>query len=273
MAVTVDRRLSTRITSDPKSLSVTVGRALEMLDVFLGEDHELTLTELARRLDIPKSTAFRLVTQLTQSGYLTRVGRHYRLSLRVLKLGNQHPLCRPKGLREIAAAPLASLYQHTGLVASLAVLDGNEIMYLDRIRGPRVPPTSARVGNHLPALSTALGKAIVSHSDPAVIHQTISAGLVRMTPYSIVAPGLMFEELRRARAAGVAYDREETVVGMTCVAAPILAGRPRTAVAAISVSGPVLRLAPESVSQLVTRAARLISNEMSAAAGPDATWT
>lgn len=273
MTIAVDRRLATHTTNDPKSLSATVGRALEVLDVFLGEDHELTLTELARRIGIPKSTAFRLVTQLTQSGYLTRVGRHYRLSLHTLALGNQHPMCRAGGLREIAAPHLASLYQHTGLIASIAVLDGTEIVYLDRIRGPRVPPTAARVGNRLPALTTALGKAIVAHSDPAVVRETIMAGLVRRTPYSIVAPGLMFEELRRTRNTGLAFDREETAVGLTCVAAPILADEPKTAVAAISVSGPVLRLVPESVTQLVTRAARLISNEMSAAAGSRATWT
>lgn len=241
--------------------ALSVDRSLHVLNGFLGVESAMTLTELSRRLAMPKSTVFRLITQLTESGYLERNGRKYRLSLRVFQLGNHYAQCGPGELRELAAPHMGGLFQHTGLTVSLAVRDGLKIVYLDRIRGPKSGATPAIVGGRMPAMTTALGKALVAFDHSDAIHQVLKQGLVRRTPFSVVAAGLMNDQLATVRTTGVAFDRQESLVGLACVAAPIMSVE-NTPIAAISLSGPAGRFKPDAVVPLVTRAAQLIAADM-----------
>jgi DNA-binding IclR family transcriptional regulator len=244
--------------SSPANL---VGRTLQILDAFMGEDQGMTLSDLARRVALPKSTVFRIVNQLTDSGYLTRMDRNYRLSAHVFRLGNSVAIPHHVPLRDLAVPHLAGLFQHTGFGVNLAVLDdGADVLYLDTIRGVRIPTAPFKVGATMPALVTALGKAIVAHSDDETIAQVLATPWPRRTPYTVMARGLMAEQLRKAREAGIAYDRQESVVGLVCVAAPVLGpdGRP---IGAVSACGPVGRFKPEAAVQPTLRAARLISSD------------
>lgn len=243
------------------SATISVSRALSILDAFLGEDRYLPLSELARRVELPKSTTFRLVNQLTESGYLTKVGRNYRLSARVFELGNTVDASPDGTLRDVAAPHMAALYEHVGFGVHLAVLDGTSIVYLDRIRGPRSPNVLSKIGARVPALTTALGKVILAHSGREEITNALAESWPRSTPYTVMPPGLMVGQLRQARETGVAFDREEALVGLACVAAPIFdpSGHP---VGAISASGPSGRFRPESAVELTRRAARLISSDL-----------
>jgi DNA-binding IclR family transcriptional regulator len=243
-----------------------VGRTLQILDAFMGEDRGVTLSDLARRVALPKSTVFRIVNQLTESGYLTRVDHSYRLSAHVFRLGNTVAVPHHLPLRDIAMPHLAGLFQHTGFGVNLAVLDGvADVLYLDTIRGVRIPTAPFRVGATMPAMVTGLGKAIVAHSDEETVGQVLSVPWPRRTPYTVMARGLMAEQLRKARETGVAFDRQESVVGLVCVAAPVMGpdGRP---IGAVSACGPVGRFKPETAVQPTLRAARLISNDFARAA-------
>ncbi len=251
---------------------MSVGKALQMLDVFLGAAEPLSLSEIARRVGLPKSTAFRLLGQLTGSGYVVRDGNKYSLSLHLFELGNHFARDGVTGLRQVAAPYLGGLFQHVGFVVNLAVLDGGEILYVDKIHGPRAPRTPSGVGGRMPALTTALGKSILAFSADDVVGAALAGLAARLTPYTVTAPGLLRNQLGRVREQGVAYDREESALGLTCVGAPVLiGGRPR---AAISVSGPTGRFAPESVAPLVLRTANLIAAEFKRAVPPvgRATW-
>jgi DNA-binding IclR family transcriptional regulator len=244
------------------SPAILVGRALQVLDAFMGEELALSLSDLARRVALPKSTAFRIVNQLTESGYLVRTGRHYQLSSHLFRLGNSAAVSLHGALREIAAPHLAGLFQHTGFGANLAVLDGpSEVLYLDTIRGVRIPTAPFRVGATMPALITALGKVILAHADDDGRAEALAAGWPRRTPYTVMGRGLVAEQLRKARQAGVAFDRQESVVGLTCVAAAVLDEDGR-AIGAVSACGPVGRFKPEAAAQATLRAARLISNDV-----------
>lgn len=238
----------------------SVDRSLHVLNAFMGPRDEMTLTELTQALEMPKSTVFRLLAQLTESGYVERDGRKYRLSLRVFQLGNHHTLCGANALREMAAPHMGGLFQHTGANVSLAVLSGHRVVYLDRIRGPRSGPSPALVGGSLPALTTALGKSILAYERPEVVLPALRDGLVRRTRYSIVARGQMDKQLHEVRSTGIAFDREESVLGLACVAAAIRQadGVP---LAAISMSGPAVRFNLATAVPLVKRAAQLISND------------
>ena len=137
-----------------------------------------------------------------------------------------------------AAGPLlGELHRATGLVVHLAVLHGPDVVYLEKI-GDRTIPT--RVGGRQPAHCTAVGKAILAHCDQDAYQDAQVDLRVRKTKYSISSSSQLAVELAKVRAHGVAFEREESLLGFGCVAAPI--GSPGEAVAAVSVCGPMNRM-------------------------------
>jgi IclR family KDG regulon transcriptional repressor len=235
----------------------SVSKALQLLDSFSQGGEIYGVSELARRADLPKSTAFRLLAHLEQAGYVERVGTNYRLAWRLFELGNRVEHCSPRGLREVALPSLSELYATTQHTAHLAVLRGAEVVYLEKIHGHRGVRTPTTVGCRMPAACVGLGKAILAFNDRATIRQVLELGLQRRTPYSLANPGRFLRELERVHAQGYALDREEAALGLACVAAPILVdGR---AVAAISVSTSTAAYDPERLVPVVRRTAARIS--------------
>ena len=151
---------------------------------------------------------------------------------------------RKQRLREAALPFMQDLYEASHDTVHLAVLDGVDVVYLERIRGHKVANIASRVGGRLPAHSTGVGKALLAHH-PDVARRVMAAPMHPRTPYTITSPRLLAEELERIRVAGIAYDREENSIGIMCAAAPILVDG--VAVGAVSVTGPgieVERYAP-----------------------------
>jgi DNA-binding IclR family transcriptional regulator len=114
----------------------------------------------------------------------------------------------------------------------------------------------------VPATVTALGKAILASSPSPVVREVVEAGMPRLTAYSITESGRMVAELQRIRQSGVAVDREESTLGLTCVAAPIITGA--HTIAAVSVSGPMSSFDVNANSRLVRWAARRIAIDLGA---------
>jgi DNA-binding IclR family transcriptional regulator len=133
-----------------------------------------------------------------------------------------------------AAKPLLSeLHRATGLVVHLAVLDGADVVYLDKVGDSVGYALPTRVGGRQPAHCTAVGKALLAYTD----HSSAVDLRVRKTKYSISTSSQLAAELAKVRAHGVAFEREESLLGFGCVAAPI--GGAGDAVAALSVGGPI----------------------------------
>ncbi|NUP27666.1 MAG: IclR family transcriptional regulator, partial [Nocardia sp.] len=128
----------------------------------------------------------------------------------------------------------------TGYVVHLAVLDGNDVVYLDKIGGRLAGAVPTRVGGRQPAHCTAVGKAILAYAD-GERGDVFGAGPVRpSTRYSIATAAQLRTELAKVRAHGIAFEREESLSGFGCVAAPV--GEIGQAVAAVSICGPVDRM-------------------------------
>lgn len=221
---------ATTQTVEPATPTAVIDRISLVLDSFEGPGR-LTLAQVVRRTGLPRSSAHRLLERLVQLRWLRRSGRDYELGMRLVELGSlavhQDRLVR-------AAAPLlGELHRATGLSVHLAVLDGPDVVYLEKI-GDRTIPT--RVGGRQPAHCTAVGKAILAYGDQDA-HVDLR---VRKTRYSISSSSQLAAELARVRARGVAFEREESLLGFGCVAAPI--GGPGEAVAAVSVCGPMNRM-------------------------------
>jgi len=241
-----------------RDLSATsVGKALHLLDSFRNAGPTLGVTELARRAGVPKSTAFRLLAYLEQGGYVERAGTNYRLAWRLFELGNRVQHCRPRGLRDIAVPHMSDLHARTNHTVHLAVLEGCDIIYLEKIHGKGSVRTPTNVGARVPAACTGLGKSILAFGDHEVVERVLRQGLTRRTPYSIVDPNRFLAELAQVRTNGVAIDREEAALGLSCVAAPIkVKGQ---VIGAVSLSLPSARFDPVTNIPLVRRAAESIA--------------
>ena len=144
-------------------------------------------------------------------------------------------------LRDAALPILQEVCAVTRETANLAVLDGGEVLYLEKLVGRSPVVTPSRVGGRMPALCTALGKVLTAFSAPEVGEQVIESGLAARTPNTVTSPSALRRELARVRGEGIGFDREETVTGVRCVAAPVLA-TDGTCVAAVSITAPADRL-------------------------------
>lgn len=250
------------MSSDSRNAPLSMlGRSLALLNAFQLGDRALTLAQLCRRTGIPKGTAHRLVAELVEAGALERTPAGLRLGLWLFELGQLAPLQR--GIRDTAAPFLSDLFEATKETVHLAVLDGVEVLYLQKLDARRSPTVSSRVGGRMPASCTGVGKAILAFSPPEVVAEVIGAGLQRRTPRSVIAPGLLKRELSSIRRLGVATEHEESTVGVTCVAAPVL-GADGLAVAAISITGWVNRLDAGRVEPAVRVAALGLTRTLAA---------
>ena len=227
-------------------------RAFEVLGAFdQGPQDQLSLSEIARRTGLPKTTVFRLLASLEQIGAVERGDLHYQLGLRLFELGERVPLKRD--LREAALPFMGDLYEVTHETVHLAVLEGTDVVYIERILGHRTRPRPlSSVGGRLPAYCTGVGKALLAFTPKAASSVVSKGTLAARTPYTIVNPKLLLEELRTVRSLGLAFDRDENSVGVHCVAAPIIVRG--VAVAAISVAGRPDRISIERVGSAVRTA-------------------
>jgi len=207
-----------------------IARVAGLLDEFDAGGY-LTLSELSTRTGLPRSSTHRLLTQLTEYGWVSKRGKAYALGRTPLEWG---ALARNRDRLNRAAHPvLHDLHSATGLVVHLAVLESGDVRYVDKVgRGPLELPS--RIGGRQPAHRTALGKALLAHTR---LHTAHPAAGCTPTATSRVENLLPRNEIAYIRERHIAHEREQSVPGVACVAAPI--GNGRTCVGALSVTGPV----------------------------------
>lgn len=236
----------------------SVGKALVLLGALTGDRVQMGVSDLARATGFSKSTTFRLLSLLVEGGLVDRVGTDYRIGQRILEMAGTVAPSPHSELRDIAMPHLLDLLAVTKETVHLAVSTGDRILYIEKIFGHNQVSSPSRVGGTLHASCSALGKAISAFSSEAVVRKVVSTIQPR-TPYSIAAPSVLLDELRSVRQAGVAFDREEAQLGLTCVAAPVFDASGSQAIAAVSVSGPKNRFNPERFVPTIRETARRIS--------------
>lgn len=243
----------------------SIERAVAILNAFSVEEPELGVTDLAERLDLHKSTVHRFLVNLEAAGLVER-NRHssrYRLGLRIFELGGL--VLQQMNLWDEALPLLEGLVRDSGETGHLAVLDGGEAVYIEKVEARRALRIPSAIGRGYPAHATSLGKILLAHLNDEA-RETIIAerGLARCTPQTITDPERLCEELDRIRSQGFAVDEEEYEEGLRCIGAPIL-GHTGQVVAAIGIGGPVTRVTPQRVhelSELVMNAAGSLSRRM-----------
>lgn len=221
---------------DPNSV---LGKTRLILEVFGMDDDSLSLTEIARRSGIPKTSVYRVLQVLNVWGVLEKSGcGGYRLGIRLFELGSRVP--RIRVFREKVHPYISSLQVSTKETVHLAVLDGLEGLFIEKETGFTQNPKPTRTAGRADLHCSATGKVLLAFSSPLVLDAVIEKGLKRMTPRTITNPKFLREKIQEVQRQGYAIESEELTTGYTAVAVPVL-GDDRIGLGAISICAPTFR--------------------------------
>ncbi|MEU7849068.1 IclR family transcriptional regulator [Micromonospora parva] len=244
--------------------SVT-SKVLALLDAFSPATPALTLSELARRTGMPLPTVYRRAAELVAWGALERGddGR-YRIGLRLWEVGSLAP--RGLGLRELALPVMEDLYEVTHENVQLAVRQGLELVFIERIAGRHAVPVLTRVGGRFALHATGVGLVLLAHAPAEVQEQVLAAPLERYTELTITDPRRLRRCLAEVRRVGYAVSDRQVTMDALSVAAPVRV--PEGVVAAISLVVAHDRADPVALAPLVQAAGRVVSRALNNSTGP-----
>ena len=244
----------------------SVMHAIDLLEAFKGENDELGVTELSKKLGLHKNNVFRLLATLESRGYIEQDKQtgNYKLGVKVLELG-QH-FIKHLGLLRQAHPVMRELLLKCNENIYLSVLRSNGCVYIDGLEANQVVKVTSRIGHRLPLHACASGKALISNeTEEELLELFPNEELKKFTPNTITSRTELFKQLKEVQANGYALDLEELDIGVRCVAAPIR-DYTRKIVGAISISAPSIRMDDEKLKSffipLVKEAAKEISHRL-----------
>jgi IclR family acetate operon transcriptional repressor len=247
-----------------------IDRAAAILGCFDVNNPELSVRDVSERTALHKSTAHRILMSLQQNGLVEQnpVTGLYHLGLQLVKLG-EHAVGR-LDVRLIARPVIADLASQVQEVVHLAVMDGDQVVILDRVDVPSASATPSLPGRLFPAHSTSLGKAMLAGLEDSEVRRLLGKRpLKRFTAKTVETVEALLQDLRVARRRGYATVDEEMALGLGSVGAAVR-NHTGAIVAAVSVTAPPARLRVDVIAERVTQAAARISARLGFDAGtPD----
>lgn len=233
-------------------LTLTVKKAMDILDCLGETGVPLSASEISRKLDMSRSTVYRLLTTLATGGYVSQdpaSPEKYRLGFKIPELANS--LLESIQLRQQALPFLQALKDVANETVHLVIMDRGQVTYIDKVECSQAVRMHSAIGRRGFAHCTAVGKAMLAFMSEEDVEGVIEEhGLPACTPNTITDKEVLLRELKRVRQRGYAVDDIENEEGIRCVGAPIFDHRGRP-VAALSVSGPAFRLSMECIQELV----------------------
>ncbi len=244
----------------------TLDKGLHVLETLAQIDHPdgLSLTELSHVLGMHRTTLLRILTTLQARGFISRdrTTDRYQIGIRMLALSSAL-LCR-LDIRQIARPALKALSADTQELVHLVVLDGGAVVTIERLEGTHTLSLRTELGERRPAYCTASGKVFLAYLPPAEAEAILVQGMPAVTMRTITTREAMDQQLAEVMRRGYAWDDEERVEGVRCVAAPVF-GHEGDVIAAVSLACPSLRTPSERVwilGERVKEAAMAISQSM-----------
>ena len=245
----------------------TLLRGLNILSLFSRETPAWSLTEIVAATGMNKTTAFRMITTLEMAGYLVRDGqsKRYRPGMKILQLG--FAALSSLDLRQVARPYLEKLSQRAGETVSLSVLDGMEIVYIDRVRNQQIVGVLLGLGSRLPAHCASMGKAMLANLPPDELRRRLDQAELKPRTPKTLTDRLAFEaELAVVRQQGYAVNDEELEIGLRAVAAPVWDST-RQVVAAVNITGSVAMISRRRLVVELAQAVRETAGQISQALG------
>lgn len=242
----------------------TLQKATRVLSLFSMKHPEWAVGEMARALELPKSTASEMLSSMASQGLLRRTGPgQYRLGWRLLELGQI--LLQTTEFRAEARVIMQELVAAWGETAHLAALEAGQVMYIEKLQGTQaIQISQSGIGVRLGAHCSGVGKILLAHMPWSEVAAIVEQhGLPTLTPKTITSLEHLAAELEAVRQHGYAYDLEEVMADLCCVAAPIhdYAGQ---VIAAMSLSVPAFRFYPRQAryATVIVEAAEQVSKNL-----------
>lgn len=246
-------------------------RAAAILGAFTADEPELRLSDIAERLELHKATTHRFLVNLEHLGFVERAPRsgRYRLGWRLFELGGL--VSQRLDLWDEALPFLEGLVRDTGETGHLAILEGGQAVYIERVESRRALRLPSAIRRGYPAHATNLGKVLLAYAHPDLIEELVGTReLAAFTPNTITSVEQLGVELASIRDRGYSVDNEEYDEGLRCIGAPVRDSSGRV-VAAIGIGGPVTRVTPariEDLARVVIAAAHGLSLRLGAGHAP-----
>lgn len=227
----------------------TVERALDILLCFRPDEPGLTLTQIAERVEMHKSTVHRLLATLERRDFIQHVDDDgtYHLGLQLVKLG--FSVLKYNDIHRQAVPYMHRLAVECRETVDLAILQGNQVIYLQVIESPQRMKFAAAPGQRLPVHCTATGKGFLAFLPKDQVKAILKSGMPQYTAYTKTKHTAIFDELGQIRKRGFAISQQEYEDGVNAVAAPILDGS-QYPIASIAIAGPAFRLPQKRLIEL-----------------------
>ncbi len=251
--------------SNHESPSVAVERALAMLEAVAQEPEGLSNAEISRKLQMPKSSASYILRTLETQGYLNRDegSGKYRVGLKILSLSRG--ALSGIDVREVALPIMRHLVEQTNLTCHLAILDGPEAVYIEKVEPTGFIRMDTWVGRRMRVHATSVGKALVAHIPQERLEKIIGERpMEKRTPKTITTFPKLLKDLEKVRAQGYAVDDEENNMGARCVGAPVF-NQSGTIEASIGLSGTINQVNAQTMPRILEHlkdAARHVSMQL-----------
>jgi len=247
----------------------SVTSAIRILKEFGGQEAEIGISELAKRLGVAKSTTYRLATSLVAEGFLEQnpENEKYRLGIGLFALGAQ--VRRRMDVSTEAKPQLMELRSSTNETSHLAILNGRLIVYINSLESFHAIRMRSETGVSKPAFCSAEGRAMLAFMPYEAVEIALSGDLAPRTTRTITDRSAIISAIEEAARRGYSIEDEETEIGMLSVAAPVRSAT-GDVVASLGISGPNQRLTPELAETLapqVMRAADMVSARLGYHAG------
>ncbi|MGH8236227.1 MAG: IclR family transcriptional regulator domain-containing protein [Steroidobacteraceae bacterium] len=213
-------------------------RGLDVIRAFDGEHSSMTLSEVAERASLSLSLAVvrRLLLTLEHLGYVTRQGRQFSLTSRVLELGFSY--LSALTVAKLALPFMQDVAHKVDESCSLAVLEGHEVVYVQRVAVRKVMTINLSIGARLPAFCTSMGRMLVAGADDNALSRWLRALKPQAhTRFTLTEKADLRREFERARAQRYAYVEQELEEGLCSIAVPVCDGSGK-AIAALNVGMP-----------------------------------
>jgi IclR family KDG regulon transcriptional repressor len=227
-------------------------KTLDILETIREKPAGLKLADLARTVDMPKATVYRILSTLESRGFLDRgEDGGYRVARKLFDLQQSQPI--EQILNRVAQPKMEDLARSCRETVNLGILDGGEVVVINTVESPQSVRMSSKIGNRRHLHTTAIGKVLLAAlPEKEMLRLLRLKGLPRLTPHSIVTRAALLLELEQVREQGYAIDNQENEMEGRCIGAP-LSGPDGRVVAALSISGPVFRMDTDRARGLVPK--------------------
>lgn len=248
-----------------KEIVQSVDRALSILEVLTNYREGLGVTEISEKVNLHKSTVYRLLSTLIYKEYVVQDMRsnNYKVTFKLFELGNKN--IEKIDLLSVSKVYAKKLMESVNEVVHLVVRDDTQIVYIEKVEANNTIRMASTIGRRSPMYRTSVGKAILAYlSEKEVEAIWENSKVEKLTEYTITELNEMKEELKKVREKGYAIDNQENEIGVRCIGAPIF-NRHGKVEGAISISGPATRVREEDVEKIaeeVMKFAQFISKEL-----------